>query len=193
MLQIKATDTRTNQEKILSEKELLDFDSFEIDYLDTVFDYDDFDSDDVELAKVDGFPDYIADTNEDIESAVNAYISLNNDTLWKTSLDLATSANDLSEIAETASALNDDDKMELYLEYANYLNYVPSVSQFEENYQGEFKSKEDFAYNLIHQGVISADEIVQEHGTIEEWAAGDLRFDYEFIELGNSVHVFIVH
>lgn len=193
MLQIKATDTRTNQEKILSEKELLDFDSFEIDYLDTVFDYDDFDSDDVELAKVNGLPDYIEDTNEDIESAVNAYIELDNDTLWKTSLDLATSAHDLSEIAETASALNDDDKMELYLEYANYLNYVPSVSQFEENYQGEFKSKEDFAYNLIHQGVISADEIVQEHGTIEEWAEGDLRFDYEFIELGNSVHVFIVH
>ena len=62
---------------------------------------------------------------------------------------------------------------------------------FTDAYQGTFDTRTDFAYDMIHNGIASADEIVQRHGTIEDWAEnGDLRFDYDFIAVDGGVAAF---
>ena len=190
-LQITALDTATNTEVTLTSEDLLDFDTFDIDYLDTVFDYDDFNPANVQLTKKDGVPSYVADTNEDIAACIDAYVKIGEDA-WEKSTLVATTTEDLATIGEAAVDLDDADMLDTYLVYADHMNYVPDVSHFRDAYQGDFTSRENFAYSLIDGGVVSADSIIQEHGTIASWAEGDLRFDFEFVDYDGGVRVFRV-
>ena len=190
-LQITALDTATNTEATLTSEDLLDFDTFDIDYLDTVFDYDEFNPDNIKLTKKDGVPSYVADTNEDIASCIDAYVKIGEDA-WEKSTLVATPTEDLATIGEAASDLADAAMLETYLDYADHMNYVPDVSRFRDAYLGDYTSRENFAYSLIDEGAVSADTIIQEHGTIASWAEGDLRFDFEFVDYDGGVRVFRV-
>ena len=191
-LQITALDTATNTGATLTSEDLLDdFDTFDIEYLDTVFDYDNFNPDNVKLTKGNGVPSYVADTNEDIATFIDAYVKIGEDAWEKSSL-VATTTEDLATIGEAATDLDDTDMLDAYLDYADHMNYVPDVSRFRDAYQGDYTSRENFAYSLINDGVVSSDTIIQEHGTIASWAEGDLRFDFAFVDYDGGVRVFRV-
>lgn len=96
-------------------------------------------------------------------------------------------------LGDVASELSDDDLFNVYLDYAENQNYLPSASTFTDSYQGTFDSRTDFAYSLIHGGSYSADEIIEQNGTVEQWAeSGDLRFVYSFIDKDGRVEVFLI-
>lgn len=188
-LSFTAVDTATGKEVEITQDFLDGLTEFEIDYLDAEFD-DNFDAFNAELKNPYGFPSYVENSTEEIEKAFDSFAKIGGD-VWERATELAGSVEDLAVMGEASTELSSDNLFNLYLEYVEHQNYAPEVSTFLESYHGTFDTRTDFAYSMIHSGVVSADEIIQRHGTIEDWAEnGDLRFDYDFIDVGNEIAVF---
>lgn len=187
-----ATDTVTGEQRIITHEYVEGLSEFSIDYLDTEFEYDDFNVENVELTDPQGFPDYVDNSTEDIEKAFDSFTKIG-ENLWDKATELSDDMSDLVTLGGVASELLYDDLFDVYLDYAENQNYLPSASTFNDAYQGTFDSRTDFVYSLIHGGLYSADEIIEQNGTVEHWAeSGDLRFDYSFIDKDERVEVFLI-
>ena len=188
-LSFTAVDTATGKEVEITQDFLDGLDEFDIDYLDSEFD-ENFDGFNAELKNPHGFPSYVENSTEEIEKAFNAFAKIGVDA-WSRATEIAGSVEDLALMGEASSELTSDSLFDLYLDYVEHQNYTPEVSVFTEAYQGTFDTRTDFAYGMAREGIVSADEIVQRHGTIEDWAEnGDLRFDYDFIDVDGGVAAF---
>lgn len=187
-----AIDTTTDEQRIITDEYAEGLAEFSIDYLDTEFEYDDFNVENVELTDPQGFPAFVNNSTEDIEKAFDSFTKIG-ENLWDKATELSDGISDLVTLGEVASELSDEGLFDVYLDYADSQNYLPGAQTFTNAYQGTFDSRTDFAYSLIHGGACSADEIIEQNGTVEQWAeSGDLRFDYSFIDKDGRVEVFLI-
>lgn len=199
-IQITITDTSTEETRVLTGGGVSEVETFNLDYLDTLFDYEDYDDFDVEnlvFSDPKGFPDFLDGTDpDDVELLFRLRGDVHNDEDWEKALSLVSDSGELREMCEAVESISrtlDPEYHSYYLDYVEHMNYVADASTFVDDYIGIFPDLATFAHQHLRSSGTSLESIDPDYVTVQDWIDHDFKFTFWWIDRPDGVLVFWIN
>lgn len=197
-IRVTVTDTSTFETRGLTEEEVIGVDTFDLGYLDGLFDYedcDDFKIENLTFSDPEGFPAYLDGTDpDDVELLfhLRGVISENED--WERALSLAEDAGDLKEMGESIAHINatlDSSYQPYYLDYVEIMNYVADSFTFTDAFIGLYPDLPTFAHQHLRDSGTSLESVDPDAVTVQDWIeTPGFRFTFQWADRPDGVLVF---